>query len=60
MTATPFTPDQCDAIDVSMRHLDACVVAGPGSGKTTVLVEYFRQLVGAGRRISPARWVCLF
>ena len=34
-------------------HLDACVVAGPGSGKTTVLVEYFRQLVGAG--VDPLR-----
>ena len=35
------------------RHLDACVVAGPGSGKTTVLVEYFRRLVADG--IDPLR-----
>ena len=34
-------------------HLDACVVAGPGSGKTTVLVEYFRRLVAAG--VDPLR-----
>ena len=27
------------------RRLDACVVAGPGSGKTTVLVERFRALI---------------
>src|SRR5262249_1134268 len=33
---------------------DMCVVAGPGSGKTTVLVERFRRLVcDAG--ISPSR-----
>jgi ATP-dependent helicase/nuclease subunit A len=50
---TPFTPDQLSAIDPALRHLDACVVAGPGSGKTTVLVEYFRQLVGAG--VDPLR-----
>ena len=43
-----FTRDQLDAIDVTRRHLDTCVVAGPGSGKTTVLVEYFRRLVAEG------------
>ena len=53
MSDVSFTPDQLDAIDVAKRHLDACVVAGPGSGKTTVLVEYFRQLVGAG--VDPLR-----
>ncbi len=53
MTAIPFTADQLDAIDAGQRHLDACVVAGPGSGKTTVLVEYFRQLVDAG--VDPLR-----
>ena len=53
MSATPFTADQRDAIDVSARHMDACVVAGPGSGKTTVLVEYFHQLVAAG--VDPLR-----
>jgi ATP-dependent exoDNAse (exonuclease V) beta subunit len=53
MTPIPFTPAQLTAIDPAQRHLDACVVAGPGSGKTTVLVEYFRQLVGAG--VDPLR-----
>src|ERR1039457_4727545 len=53
MSAIPFTADQREAIDVSRRHLDTCVVAGPGSGKTTVLVEYFRQLVAAG--VDPLR-----
>jgi ATP-dependent exoDNAse (exonuclease V) beta subunit len=28
--------------------MDACITAGPGSGKTTVLVEYFRRLVENG------------
>src|SRR5579863_3275511 len=38
-----FTRDQLDAIEYRQR--DACVVAGPGSGKTTVLVERYRALV---------------
>jgi ATP-dependent helicase/nuclease subunit A len=38
-----FTKNQLDAIEY--RRLDACVVAGPGSGKTTVLVERYRVLV---------------
>jgi ATP-dependent helicase/nuclease subunit A len=53
MSSTPFTPAQVDAVDVDRRHEDACVVAGPGSGKTTVLVEYFRRLVAAG--VDPLR-----
>jgi ATP-dependent exoDNAse (exonuclease V) beta subunit len=53
MRATPFTSAQLEAIDISKRHLDICVVAGPGSGKTTVLVEYFARLVGAG--VDPLR-----
>jgi ATP-dependent helicase/nuclease subunit A len=53
MSGIAFTADQRNAIDVTQRHLDACVVAGPGSGKTTVLVEYFRQLVGAD--VDPLR-----
>jgi ATP-dependent exoDNAse (exonuclease V) beta subunit len=43
-----YTPAQLAALDIARRHRDACVVAGPGSGKTTVLVEYFRRLVAAG------------
>ena len=43
-----FTPRQLDAVSVERPRVDACVVAGPGSGKTTVLVEYFRRLVEAG------------
>jgi superfamily I DNA/RNA helicase len=43
-----YTPAQLAAIDIARRQRDACVVAGPGSGKTTVLVEYFRRLVAAG------------
>src|SRR5215813_1274644 len=54
MTGPPvFTRDQLDAVDVSLRNRDACVVAGPGSGKTTVLVEYFRRLIESG--VDPLR-----
>src|SRR5438445_8997720 len=53
MSEVRFTPAQLDAVNVDLRHLDACVVAGPGSGKTTVLVEYFRRLVEAG--VDPLR-----
>jgi ATP-dependent exoDNAse (exonuclease V) beta subunit len=48
-----LTPVQERAADAEKRHLDACVVAGPGSGKTTVLVEYFERLVRAG--VDPLR-----
>jgi ATP-dependent helicase/nuclease subunit A len=41
--ATDFTSAQLSAIEY--RELDACVVAGPGAGKTTVLVERYRRLV---------------
>ena len=43
-----FTPDQLAAIEVAEPQRDTCVVAGPGSGKTTVLVEHFKRLVEAG------------
>jgi len=41
--APEFTAEQLEAI----RYLekDACVVAGPGSGKTTVLVERYSRLI---------------
>ncbi len=53
MSEPVFTADQLRAVDVAERHQDACVVAGPGSGKTTVLVEYFKRLVAAG--VDPLR-----
>jgi ATP-dependent helicase/nuclease subunit A len=53
VSETVFTADQLRAVDVSERHRDACVTAGPGSGKTTVLVEYFKRLVAA--RVDPLR-----
>ncbi|MCU1262588.1 MAG: helicase/exodeoxyribonuclease subunit [Bryobacterales bacterium] len=40
-----FTPKQLEAIDIAQLGRDACIVAGPGSGKTTVLVERYRRLV---------------
>jgi len=40
-----FSEEQQRAIAVNRLGEDACIVAGPGSGKTTVLVERFRQLV---------------
>ena len=48
-----FTPTQLEAVDIARAGLDTCVVAGPGSGKTTVLVEYFRRLVESG--VDPLR-----
>ncbi|HTS32057.1 MAG TPA: UvrD-helicase domain-containing protein [Bryobacteraceae bacterium] len=48
-----LTPAQKSAVDTARRQSDACVVAGPGSGKTTVLVEYFRRLVAEG--VDPLR-----
>lgn len=44
-----LTARQLEAAAVLDREQDTCVVAGPGSGKTTVLVEYFERLVAAGR-----------
>src|SRR3982074_90751 len=46
-----FTPAQRKAIGLHALNQDTCVVAGPGSGKTTVLIERFRGLVESG--ISP-------
>lgn len=45
-----LTASQLDAVDY--RRQDACVVAGPGSGKTTVLVERYRALV-EDHRLQP-------
>src|SRR5438132_4068857 len=48
-----FTPAQRNAIGLHALNQDTCVVAGPGSGKTTVLIERFRGLVESG--VSPLR-----
>ena len=50
MNEVKYTPAQLAAIDIAGGDRDACVVAGPGSGKTTVLVEYFRRLVAVDRK----------
>jgi ATP-dependent helicase/nuclease subunit A len=42
-TSLQFTDEQNDAAE--FRSADACIVAGPGSGKTTVLVERYRRLM---------------
>ena len=51
---TILTPAQLAAVATDRRNEDACIVAGPGSGKTTVLVEYFRRLV-KDAKIDPLR-----
>jgi ATP-dependent exoDNAse (exonuclease V) beta subunit len=42
-----------EAVAVEETARDTCVVAGPGSGKTTVLVEHFERLVQSG--VDPLR-----
>ncbi|MBK9170543.1 MAG: UvrD-helicase domain-containing protein [Bryobacterales bacterium] len=49
----PFTPSQEAAAEVLPAPQDTCVVAGPGSGKTSVLIERYRRLVASG--VSPLR-----
>jgi len=51
--SVPLTPSQEEAVTVQQHTRDTCVVAGPGSGKTTVLVEYFERLVASG--VDPLR-----
>src|SRR5215467_3988587 len=48
-----FTAAQQNAVALHALDKDTCVVAGPGSGKTTVLIERFRGLVESG--VSPLR-----
>ena len=48
-----LTARQLEAVAVEAVARDTCVVAGPGSGKTTVLVAYFEQLVESG--VDPLR-----
>ncbi|MDQ6677154.1 MAG: UvrD-helicase domain-containing protein [Acidobacteriota bacterium] len=45
---TNFSREQLSAIAIDRLGEDACIVAGPGSGKTTVLVERYKQLVESG------------
>ncbi len=40
-----FTAKQREAVEVENGERDICIVAVPGSGKTTVLVEFYRRLV---------------
>ena len=51
MKEVKLTPEQRDAVE--RLGQDVCVVAGPGSGKTGVLVERFAWLASA-RSIPPA------
>ncbi len=48
-----LTERQLEAVAVEPASRDTCVVAGPGSGKTTVLVQYFVNLVESG--VDPLR-----
>ena len=48
-----MTPRQLEAVAVEQTPRDTCVVAGPGSGKTTVLVAHFERLVESG--VDPLR-----
>lgn len=48
-----LTPEQLRAVQ-SWRRGDTCVVAGPGSGKTRVLVERLRWLI-VERQVRPER-----
>src|ERR1019366_750884 len=50
--SAPFPPGWLQqAVEATPR--DTCVVAGPGSGKTTVLVAHFERLVESG--VDPLR-----
>jgi ATP-dependent exoDNAse (exonuclease V) beta subunit len=49
-----FTPNQIQAVEVENAARDTCIVAGPGSGKTTVLVEFYRRLV-VEKGVPPER-----
>ena len=49
-----FTPRQLKAVEVENAGRDTCIVAVPGSGKTTVLVEFYRRLV-VEKGVPPER-----
>jgi ATP-dependent exoDNAse (exonuclease V) beta subunit len=48
-----LTPRQLDAVNIEGGG-DICVVAVPGSGKTTVLVEFYKRLV-VEKEVAPQR-----
>ena len=48
-----LTARQLEAVAVSSQRATPVWWPGPGSGKTTVLVEYFKRLVESG--IDPLR-----
>ncbi len=48
MKEIALTAEQVAAVEIGGPEMDTCVTAGPGSGKTTVLVERFRRLAEAG------------
>lgn len=49
----PLTRSQQEAVDIANLGRDVCVVAGPGSGKTRVLVDYYELLAASG--VPPSR-----
>jgi ATP-dependent helicase/nuclease subunit A len=49
-----FTPRQIEAVEAESVPRDTCIVAVPGSGKTTVLVEFYRRLV-VEKGVPPER-----
>jgi ATP-dependent exoDNAse (exonuclease V) beta subunit len=49
-----FTLTQLKAVEVENAARDTCIVAVPGSGKTTVLVEFYRRLV-VEKGVPPER-----
>jgi ATP-dependent helicase/nuclease subunit A len=49
-----FTFKQLEAVEVENAARDTCIVAVPGSGKTTVLVEFYRRLV-VEKGVPPER-----
>jgi len=47
-------PEQAAAAYEIEKHIS--VTAGPGSGKTTVLVERYLQTIAAWKRLATGKW----